>query len=64
MAGRHFLFDVPVLACPAGAPLGHFANALGTVLAQQIRQIFVAQSASGINGVLKMELDRVGLLFA
>ena len=54
MAGRHRLGDVAASARPADAPGIHLADAVGSLLAQQAGQAFVAQSAARREGVAQM----------
>jgi hypothetical protein len=64
MAGSHRLCDASVFARPADAPIVHRADALGSVLTQQLRKRFVTQSAPGGECVIVMMAPMVGGLGA
>ncbi len=61
VARRHGRGDVAVLARPADAPAVQLADAVRRVLAQKLRQLFVAQPAAGGDGVGVMMLPVSGV---
>ena len=64
MAGSGGRGDMIVLARPADAPGIELADAGGRLLAQKLRQAFVAKAAAGSDGVVVMMARRVGHFFA
>ena len=64
VARRHRLRDAAVLAGPADAPFVQSADAVGAFLAQQARQVGVAQAAAGLERVVVVVTPMIGRLGA